>query len=56
MKRKPFEVVAISPEPRAVSALHRKCKVSASNNVRKSPHRFVRIDLGILIHEQPVVH
>jgi hypothetical protein len=28
----------------------------ASNNFRKPPHRFVRIHLAIVIHEQPVVY
>ena len=56
MQRQPFEEVAISPEPGAVSALGRERKMFASNNFRKPPHRFVRIHLAIVIHEQPVVY
>ena len=56
MQRQPFEEVAISPEPGAVSALGRERKMLASNNFRKPPHRFVRIHLAIVIHEQPVVY
>ena len=57
MQRQPFAEVAISPEPSAVSALGRECKMLASNNFRRSPHRrFIRIDLVIVIYEQPVVY
>ena len=56
MQREAFEEVAISVEPIAVSALGRECKILASNNVPKSPHRFIRVHLAILIHEQPVVY
>ncbi len=56
MQREPFEEVAISPEPGAVSALGCECKMLASNNFRKPPHRFVGIHLAIVIHEQPVVY
>jgi hypothetical protein len=56
MQRHLFEEVAISPEPGAVSALGRECKMLASINFRKSAQRFVRIHLAIVIHEQPVVH
>jgi hypothetical protein len=56
MQRQPFEEVAISPEPGAVSALGRERKMLASNNFRKPPHRFIRIHLAIVIHEQPVVY
>jgi len=55
MQRQPLEEVAISAESGAVSALGRECKMAASNNFHKSPHRFVRIFLVIVIHEQPVV-
>ena len=55
-QRQPFEEVAISPEPGAASALGREFKMLASNNFRKSPHRFVRIQLAVLIHEQAVVY
>jgi hypothetical protein len=56
LQGQPFEEVAISPEPGAVSALGRERKVLASNNFRKPPHRFIRIHLAIVIHEQPVVY
>jgi hypothetical protein len=56
MNRKPFEVVAISPEAGAVSALGRERKMFASNNFRKPPHRFFGIHLAIVIHDQPVVY
>jgi hypothetical protein len=56
LQRQAFDEVAISPKPDAVSALGRECKVFASNNFRKSPHRFVGVHLAIVIHEQPVVY
>jgi hypothetical protein len=56
MQREPFDEVAISPEPGAVSALGRERKVFLLNNFRKSPHRFFGIRLAIVIHEQPVVY
>jgi len=56
MQRQPFEEVAISPEASAANALGRERKILASNNFRKSPHRFVRIHSAIVIHEQPVVY
>jgi len=56
MQRQPFEEVAISPEPGTVGPLCRERKMLASNNFRKPPHRFVRIHLAIVIHEQPVVY
>ena len=55
MQRQPFEAVAMPPEPGAVIALCRECKLFVSNNFRKSPHCFVRIYLAILTHEQPAV-
>jgi len=55
MQRQPFEEVAISPEPGAVSALGRERKMLASNNFRKPSHRFIRIHLAIVIYEQPIV-
>ena len=55
-QRQPFEEVAISPEPGAASALGRECKMLASNNCRKAPHRFVSIHLADVIHEQPAVY
>jgi len=54
-QRQPFEEVAISPDPSAARALRRERKMLASNNFRKPPHRFVRVHLAIVIHEQPVV-
>jgi hypothetical protein len=56
MQGQPFEEVAISPEPSAVSALGGERKMLASNNFRKPPHRFIRIHLANVIYEQPVVY
>jgi hypothetical protein len=56
MQRRPFEEIAISPEPRAVSTPGRERKVLPSNNFGKSPHRFGSIHLAVVIHEQPVVY
>jgi hypothetical protein len=56
MQGQPFEEVAISPEPGAVSALGRERKMLASNSFRKPPHRFIRIHLANVIYEQPVVY
>jgi hypothetical protein len=56
MQGQPFEEVARSPEPGAVSALCGKRKMLASNNFRESPHRLVGVHLAIVIHEQPVVY
>jgi hypothetical protein len=53
MKREPFKVAAISPEPGAVIALCRECKVFASKNFRKPLHRFVGIHSVFVIKEQP---
>ncbi|MGD1083572.1 MAG: hypothetical protein ABSA47_02335 [Verrucomicrobiota bacterium] len=55
IQRQPFEEVAISPDPGALSALGRERKVFVSNNFRKPPHRFFGVHLAIVIHEQPVV-
>jgi len=55
-QRQPFEEVAISPEPGAASALGCECKMLASNNFRKPPHRFIRFLLAIVTYEQPVVY
>ena len=55
MQRQPYEALAISPEPGAVSALGRERKMLASNNFRKPSHRFIRIHLAIVIYEQPIV-
>jgi hypothetical protein len=55
MKGEALGVVGLSPEPGAVNTFGRACKMSASNNFRKSPHRFIRFHLAILKHEQPVV-
>jgi len=46
MKREPFEFVAISTEPGAVTALCRERKMFALNNFRKFPHDFVHILLA----------
>jgi hypothetical protein len=55
-QRQPFQEVVISPESGAVIVLCRERKAFASNNFRKSPHRFVRILMAIVIHEQPAVY
>jgi hypothetical protein len=52
----PFEEVAILPESSALIVFCRECKLFASNNFRKPPHRFVRIHSEIVIHEQPVAY
>jgi hypothetical protein len=56
MNRQPFEEVAISPEPDAAGALQGECKMLALNNFRKPLDRFIRVQLAIVIHEQPVVY
>ena len=56
MKREPFEVIAISPEPSAAGAPGRECKIFALNNFREPPQCFVYTRFVILIHEQPVVY
>ena len=56
MQRQSFKEVAISPVPGSASALGRECEMLASNNFRKSPRRFVRIHLAIVIHQQPVIY
>jgi hypothetical protein len=55
MQRQPFEELAISPKPSAVSAPGRERKMLASNNLGKSPHRSGSIHFAIVIHEQLVV-
>jgi hypothetical protein len=55
MQGQPFEKVAISPEGCAVSQLGGERKMFASNNFRKSPHRFIRFHSAIVINEQTVV-
>jgi hypothetical protein len=56
MKREPIGVVAISREPGAITALRQERKMFEWNKIRKPPHRFVRIHLAIVIHEQAVVY
>ena len=56
MQGQPFEEVAVSPEPGAVSAPGRERKVFASNHFRKPPRRIVGTHLAILIYKQPVVY
>jgi len=56
MQRQPFDEMATSPEPGAVIAFCRECKVFASNNFRKPLPCFVRIHLAVVIHEQTVVY
>ena len=55
MKWKPFEVVAISAEPGAVTALRREGKKLAPYHFRKPMHCFAGIHMAVLIHELPVV-
>jgi len=56
MKWKPVEVVAISPESRAATALRGQRKELPPNGFRKPAHRFIGIDSAISIHEPPVVY
>ena len=49
MQRQAFEEVVISPEPGAVGALRGERKMFVSNSFRKSPPRFIRIHLAIVI-------
>jgi len=54
MKRKPFEVVSISPEPGAVTPLGGKRKVLAPKRFGMSAHCSIGIHTAILGHEPPV--
>ena len=54
MKRKPFEVVAISPEPGAVSPLSGERKMLPPKHFRESAHCFIGVHTAILIHGPPV--
>ena len=56
MRRKPFDLVAISPEPGAVTALRGQRKMFPANDFRKACHRFFGIRSRSLIHEPPVVY
>lgn len=51
MKWNRLEVVAISPEPGAVTAFRRERKMLAPKHFRKSAHRLVGIQSAILIQE-----
>ena len=50
MKRKPFEVSAVSPG--AVTALLGQRNVPAPNDIRKPVYSFVGIPSAVLMHEQ----
>jgi hypothetical protein len=56
MRWKPFEVVAISPEPGAVTPLCAERKMFPPNHFRKSCDRFIGVHSIIVIYEQPVVY
>lgn len=51
MQRQVFEKTAVSTRAGAVVAQAGECKMLESSNFRKPPHRFIRIDLDILMHE-----
>jgi hypothetical protein len=53
MSRKPFEVVAILPEPGAVTVLRGLSKMHPPNDFRKARHRFFGIHPTILKYEPP---
>jgi len=55
MRRKPFEVLAISPEPGAVSPLSGERQMLPPKHFRESAHCFIGIHTAIFIHEPPVV-
>jgi hypothetical protein len=56
MRRKPFEVVVMSPESGAITRLCGERKMLASKCLRKSPNRVVPIHSAIFIHELAVVY
>ena len=56
MRRKPFEVVAISPELGAVTALRGQRKMFPPNDFRKACRRIFDIRSTVLIYEPPVVY
>lgn len=56
MKQKSFGVVAISPDPRALTAFRGQCKVLPPNRFVKPPHHFFDIHFEILIPEQLVLY
>jgi hypothetical protein len=56
MKWKPFEVVASSREPGALTALHHERKILAPNDFRKSAQRFDGVYSGNLIREPPFLY
>ena len=53
---KPFEAVAISPGPGAITPLRGERKMLALNNFRKPVRCFIDIHTAILIYEPPVVY
>ena len=53
---KPFEAVALSPEPGAITVLPGERKMLALNNFRKSAHCFIGIHAGILKREPTVTY
>jgi hypothetical protein len=56
MKQKFIKVVAISPEPGAITALRRERKMPPPNDLRNTPHHFFGIYSDILIYEPPVAY
>jgi len=56
MKQKSFDVVAISPQPGAITARHRERKMFPSKDFRKPIVRFFGIHPAILIYEPLVVY
>jgi hypothetical protein len=56
MRRKPFEAVAISAEPGAVTVLRGERKMLPRKHFRESAQCFIGIHTAFLIHEPPVVY
>jgi hypothetical protein len=56
MSGKPFELVAILPEPGAITSLPGERKVLTPNYLRHADNRFVSVDPAVLIYEPLVVY
>jgi hypothetical protein len=56
MNGKPFEVVAISPEPGAITLFSGETKMLPPNHFRKPAYCLMGIRKVILMHETPVVY
>ena len=52
MRRKPFEALAISPEPGAITPFRCDRKMLTPNNFRKPVHCFIGIHTALLIHDR----